>query len=82
LEKRYGKRPERLLLYWTAEARKADALMQFPYKPELVDEAAKEFDGVVGKIKAKDFRIVTVPEPNICKECDMRSLCFAEGTIS
>jgi hypothetical protein len=29
LEKRYGKRLERLLLYWTAEARKADALMQF-----------------------------------------------------
>src|SRR5439155_25514883 len=50
LEKRYGKRPERLLLYWTAEDRKAEALMQFPYKSELVDEAAKEFDTVVRKI--------------------------------
>src|SRR6266545_7802303 len=35
LEKRYGKRPERLLLYWTAEPHKQDALMEFPYRPEL-----------------------------------------------
>ena len=82
LEKRYGKRPERLLLYWTAEERKADALMQFPYKPELVDEAAKDFDAVVGRIKAKDFRIVTIPEAGICKECDLRMLCQAEGVMS
>src|SRR5438876_3042182 len=68
LEKRYGKRPERLLLYWTAEDRKAEALMQFPYKSELVDEAAKEFDTVVRKIQAKDFKIVSVPEAGICKE--------------
>jgi DNA helicase II / ATP-dependent DNA helicase PcrA len=81
LEKRYGKRPERLLLYWTAEDRKAEALMQFPYKSELVDEAAKEFDTVVRKIQAKDFKIVSVPEAGICKECDMRPYCFAEGTL-
>jgi len=82
LEKRYGKRPERLLLYWTAEENKADALMQFPYKPELADEAAREFDAVVHKIKAKDFQILTVPEKTICKECDMRSYCAADGIFT
>jgi ATP-dependent DNA helicase UvrD/PcrA len=81
LEKRYGKRPDRLLLYWTAEENKSDALMQFPYRPELVDEAAKDFDTVVRKIKAKDFQIITVPESKICKECDLRSYCVNEGTI-
>jgi hypothetical protein len=46
-----------------------------------VDEAAIEFDGVVDKIKAKDFRIVTVPEKAICKECDMCSFCASEGVF-
>jgi DNA helicase-2/ATP-dependent DNA helicase PcrA len=81
LEKRYGKRPERLLLYWTAEPKKSDSLMQFPFTPELVDEAAKAFDAVVCKIKAKDFRIVKLPEKAICNECDMRSYCAADGVF-
>lgn len=81
LEQRYGKRPDRLLLYWTAEPRKADALMEFPYRPELVDKAGRYFDMVVKKIREKDFRVVTVPERKVCKECDLRSYCFREGTI-
>jgi DNA helicase II / ATP-dependent DNA helicase PcrA len=79
LERRHGKRPERLLLYWTAEPRKEDALMEFPYRPELVDEAGRYFDEVVGKIQIGDFRIVRVPERNVCKECDLRTFCAAEG---
>ena len=53
--------------------------MEFPYRPELVDEAGRYFDEVVGKIQAADFRIVRVPERKVCKECDLRSLCAAEG---
>jgi len=41
LERRHGKRPERLFLYWTAEPNKEDALMELPYRPETVDEAAE-----------------------------------------
>ncbi|HAB19921.1 MAG TPA: hypothetical protein DCE44_26255 [Verrucomicrobiales bacterium] len=82
LEKRYGKRPERLFLYWTAEPTKAEALMQFPYRQELVDAAARDFDAVVKKIRSKDFTIPRPPERAICKECDIRSLCVADGTIS
>lgn len=59
LEKRHGKRVERLLLYWTAEPRKQDALMELPYRPTLVEEAGKHFDTVVGKIQARDFRVAT-----------------------
>jgi ATP-dependent DNA helicase UvrD/PcrA len=81
LEKRHGKKPDRLYLYWTAEEKKADALVQFPYRPELVDEAAKDFEVVVQKIKSKNFQIVTVPEKKICKECDLRSYCVNEGTL-
>jgi DNA helicase-2/ATP-dependent DNA helicase PcrA len=81
LEKRHGKRPERLFLYWTAEPTKAEALMQFPFRPELVDAAAKDFDSVVKKIRSKDFNITKTPEKGICKECDIHSLCAAEGYI-
>jgi DNA helicase-2/ATP-dependent DNA helicase PcrA len=81
LETRYGKRPDRLLLYWTAEPRKQDALMEFPYQPERVAAAGTYFDQVVAKILHKDFTIQSPPEPNICKECDLRRYCAREGTI-
>ena len=81
LETRYGKRPDRLLLYWTAEPRKQDALMEFPYQPERVAAAGTYFDQVVAKILQKDFTIQAPPEPNICKECDFRRYCAQEGTI-
>jgi hypothetical protein len=55
--------------------------MEFPYRPELVEDAGKHFDAVVAKIKAKDFRIIILPEPGICKECDLRSYCIGDGTI-
>ena len=81
LEQRYGKRPDRLLLYWTGEARKADALMEFPYRPELVDAAGLHFDSVVGKIRAGDFVVLAPPEAKICKECDLRRYCVQDGLI-
>jgi DNA helicase-2/ATP-dependent DNA helicase PcrA len=34
LERRHGKRVERLMLYWTSEPRKEDALMVLPYDPQ------------------------------------------------
>lgn len=79
LEKRHGKRSDRLLFYWTSEPRKKDALMEFPYRPELVQEARRHFDTVVGKIKAKDFRVLQPPEPGICKECDLCAYCVRDG---
>ncbi|MBI3798985.1 MAG: ATP-dependent helicase [Deltaproteobacteria bacterium] len=54
LEQRYGKRPDRLLLYWTAEPRKTDALMEFPYRPELVDEAGYFREGTI-KLREGDL---------------------------
>jgi DNA helicase-2/ATP-dependent DNA helicase PcrA len=81
LETRYDKRPDRLLLYWTAEPRKQDALMEFPYRPERVAAAGTYFDQVVAKILQKDFTLQAPPEPNICKECDFRGYCTRDGTI-
>ena len=81
LEQRYGKRPDRLLLYWTGEERREDALMAFPYEPARVDEAGKHFDAVVAKITKREFAVRRAPEAKICKECDFRTYCFRQGTI-
>ncbi len=81
LEERYGKRPDRLLLYWTGEPRKADALMVFPYRPDLVEAAGAHFDGVVAQVLEKNFAIKTPPEKKVCKECDFRIYCYHEGVI-
>jgi len=81
LERRYGRRVHRLLLYWTSEPRKQDALMVLPYDPKRVEEAGRYFDETVRRIQACDFGVKKPPEPRICEECDLRVLCRAEGII-
>lgn len=82
LERRHGRRVDRLLLYWTAEPRKEDALMSLAYDPARVEEAGRHFDETVRRIQAREFDVATPPEPVICKECDLRMLCDAEGLVS
>ena len=82
LEQRHGRHVDRLLLYWTSEARKRDALMVLPYRPVRVDEAGRHFDETVRSIQAEEFSVTTPPEAAICKECDLRVMCRAEGVIA
>jgi DNA helicase-2/ATP-dependent DNA helicase PcrA len=82
LERRHGRRVDRLLLYWTSEPRKQDALMDLPYDPMEVEEAGLYFDETVRRIQAHEFAVITPPEASICKECDLNRLCRNEGIIS
>lgn len=82
LERRHGRHVDRLLLYWTSEPRKKDALMVLPYHPARVEEAGRHFDETVRRIQAREFTVKTPPEAAICKECDLRMLCHADGVIS
>ena len=82
LERSQGRHVDRLLLYWTSEARKEDALMVLPYDPRRVDEAGRHFDQTVRRIQSREFAVTTPPEAAICKECDLKMLCHAEGIIS
>ena len=82
IDNRYGRRVvDRLLLYWTAERRKEDALMILPYHPKHAEEAGRHFDETVRRIQAAEFAIETPPDKAICKECDLRMLCNSEGVI-
>jgi CRISPR/Cas system-associated exonuclease Cas4 (RecB family) len=56
--------------------------MEFPYRPELVQQAGVGFDAVVAKIQARDFVVRTPPERKICKECDLRTYCVTHGTVA
>ena len=82
LERRHGRHVDRLLLYWTSEPRKQDALMVLPNNPGRVEEAGLYFDETVRRIQAREFAVTTTPEAAICKECDLKILCHAEGIIS
>ena len=77
-----GRRPSRLLLYWTSEPRKAHALMVLPYDPKRVEEAGLHFDETVRRIQAREFTVINPPETAICNECDLRMLCRAENIIA
>lgn len=81
LEQRYNKKPERLILYWTGEPLKKDALMEFPYKPDMVSGAGNYFEQVVERILEKKFKIYKPPEPKVCNECDLRLFCGRQGII-
>ena len=81
LERRHGRRVDRLLLYWTAESEKENALLVFPYRPERIEEAGRYFDEVVKRIQAEEFDVTKPPEAGICKECDLRHVCVADGTL-
>ena len=82
LKQRHGRHVDRLLLYWTSELRKEDALMVLPYDPARVKEAGQHFDETVRRIQAREFTVTRPPEAAICKECDLRMLCHAEGVIT
>lgn len=81
LETRDGKCPERLMLYWTGEPKKEDALMTFPYESHVVEEAGTHFDEVVKCILNRQFTITKPPESKVCKECDLRAYCTKEGDL-
>jgi DNA helicase-2/ATP-dependent DNA helicase PcrA len=81
LESRRGRRPDRLLLYWTGERTREAALMSFEYRPEDVAGAVEHFDEVVAAVQAQRFEVIVPPDPGICKACDFRAYCVLAGTI-
>ncbi len=81
LERRHGRHVDRLLLYWTSEPRKEDALMVLPYDEGRVEAAGRHFDDTVRRMQSQEFTVITPPESAICKECDIRYLCASEGIL-
>lgn len=76
LKERYNKEPERLYLYWTAEDKRKDALMEIEFDEKLVRAVGKHFDEVAKSIIAEDFEIKQMPDKTkVYKECDFKYYC-------
>ena len=82
LEQRGRGVPRKLVIYWTGEDNKADALMGFDYVEADVASAITHFDSVVESIKREEFSVVQVPGEKVCDECDFKPLCTADGTLA
>ena len=82
LHRYMGQFPQRLLLYWTAEKRKEDALMEVPYHEDDMKKVIRSVHETVTKIRQHQFEVKVPPHPEICKTCDVRRLCKKEGMSS
>lgn len=79
LRERYKKEPERLYIYWTAEDKRKDALMEIDYDPKLVEKVGSHFDSVAKCILNRNFEINNWPDKTkVCKECDFKFYCRVE----
>lgn len=81
LKERYGKHPERLYIYWTAENDRDGALMEFPVDPSVILSAGQHFDNIVNIIQKSDFSVKNRPSSETCRNCDFRTYCGSQGTI-
>ncbi|MEO0302134.1 MAG: ATP-dependent DNA helicase, partial [candidate division WOR-3 bacterium] len=76
IKERYGTPVEKMYIYWTAEEKRKDALMELEYSEEEVEKAGRYFDEVVQKIRSQDFAVKNQPDTEkVCKECDFRFYC-------
>ena len=82
IKERYSTPVERMYIYWTAEEKRKDALMELKYSEEEVEKAERYFDEVVRKIRSEDFKVKHPPNTEkVCKECDFRFYCSQNGVI-
>lgn len=82
LRKRYNKIADKLIIYWTAEEKRKDAITRFSYKEEDIINIENYFDEIIQRIEQENFQIREKPdEIKVCKECDFRSYCSLNGTI-
>ncbi len=81
LQERYQKRPDRLLIYWTAESKKEDAITEISYSPDKIDAVGEYFDDVVNSIKQKEFFITKPPDQKVCRQCDFRFYCAQKNVL-
>ena len=73
--------PRRLWLYWTAEEKRADALMEVPCEREEITQVVASVDELAEKIQQKHFDVKMPPASTVCQMCDLRHLCKKEGTL-
>jgi DNA helicase II / ATP-dependent DNA helicase PcrA len=81
LKERYGVYPKKLFIYWTSIADREQALVEIPFNENDLNQAGEYFDSIITFIQNKEFKVKEAPKPKICRECDFKRYCIAEGII-
>ena len=81
LEQSRGQRPDRLLLYWTTEERRENALEEIPYHAEKVQKMNADLHEIVENIQNEHFHVQIAPAAETCRCCDLRYLCRQDRVI-
>lgn len=81
IQKHFRQLPQHLFLYWTAEERKENALMEIPYHEDDMQQTMCAISKTVAKIQQQQFTVGQPPSPHVCKTCDVRHLCRKERII-
>jgi len=66
-----------LLLSWSAEANKADALMEIPFRFDSIELTGQRLDQLISHLKTQHFFMIKIPA---LKECELKTLCINERT--
>lgn len=76
IEERTGNKVSKMHLYYTGE-NDGDPYISFDKDARSIDQTMAMFDGVVTRIKGRDFEIASRPE-KLCGNCDMKAYCDAK----
>jgi len=80
--KKHHAAPPRLALYWTAEERCANSLMEIPYDPDDLQHLEETLHATILQIQQQQFSVLEPPAHVVCKSCDIRALCRRECLIT
>ena len=75
IEGRTGHKISKMHLYFTGSDN-TNPYVSFDRDAQSINQTMEAFDGIVGRIKNKDFEITTRPD-KICANCDFKAYCDA-----
>jgi DNA helicase II / ATP-dependent DNA helicase PcrA len=71
--------PRKLIIYWTSQKDRDQAITEVPFDDNDTRSAAECFDNIANRIQNKMFNLENPPKEEVCKECDFRKYCIAKG---
>jgi DNA helicase-2/ATP-dependent DNA helicase PcrA len=75
LEERYGRRPDRAILYFTGEDDVNRARVLVDLAQSDIRDVVRRFDATAQQILARQFRLIHYPPRDTCRACDFKHYC-------
>ena len=75
LEERYGKRPDRAILYFSGEEQVDQARVLVDLSRADIRDVVQRFDGTAQLILARQFELRHYPPRDTCRACDFKHYC-------